>query len=370
MYLVTYLLTVGLTFGAASSAAGNGRAPDSPVLASVAAVARADAGAPQARVPPATASSSAPEERPVDRGRSVVSFRWENDVVGGTDDNYTDGISLSLSREGRGPLGGFWKWFGPVNGRLVASYELGQMMYTPKDLRRVVPDPADRPYAGVLFAALSTEYVHGNRLDALKLVAGVVGPASLAAQAQKAFHGIIRSPQPQGWAYQLKNEPIVNMVYEHRRRYTLLRSERGWGADTIPVVGAMLGTFLIQAEAGAQFRFGYNLPRDFGTTLMRGMGNLPFPRTGEDAATSHQFGVYVFAGGGGNLVARNLTLDGNTFRAGPRVPKEPAFAAAEAGASVWSRWVELTVTYVYWGREFKAQTRASRFGAAILSFHF
>ena len=215
-----------------------------------------DAGAQQAVVQPtaaplrqATVPPPAPEDRAAGPHHTVVAFRWENDVVGGTDDNYTDGVSLTLSREGRGPLGGFWKWFGPANGRLVSSYELGQMMFTPRDLRRAVPDPADRPYAGVLFAGLSTEYVHDNRLDALKLVAGIVGPASLAAQAQKVFHSIIRSPEPEGWAYQLKNEPIVNMVYEQRRRYTLLKSATGWGADTIPVVGGMLGTFLIQATA-------------------------------------------------------------------------------------------------------------------------
>jgi lipid A 3-O-deacylase len=377
MNLATYLLTVGLTFGAASPAAKSGRAPDLPAVTSVSAVAPADAEAPQAvappraaSLPPVTASTPAPEERPADRRRSVVSFRWENDVVGGTDDNYTDGVSLSLSREGRGPLGGIWHWFGPVNGRLVASYELGQIMMTPRDIRRPVPDPTDRPYAGLLYVAFSTEYVHGNQLDGLKFISGVVGPASLAEQTQKAFHKISGSPDPQGWAYQLKNEPILNLVYEHRRRYSILESRSGWGAEAIPVVGAMLGNVLIQAEADAQFRFGYNLPRDFGTTLMRGMGNLPFPRTGKDAAAAHQFGAYVFAGGGGNLVARNLTLDGNTFRAGPRVPKEPAFGAAEAGASVWSRWLEVTFTYVYWGREFRNQGKPSRFGAAIISVHF
>jgi hypothetical protein len=365
MYLASYLLSIGLTLGAASPVAETGHAPASLSSDAVPAVILPDTGAPQAPVPP-----PAPEEAPANRGRSVVSFRWENDVIGGTDDNYTDGISLTLSRDGRGPLGGLWGWFGPVDGRLVSSYELGQLMFTPRDPRLAVPDPTDRPYAGVLFAALSTEYIHGNRLDGLKVIAGVVGPASLAAQAQKLFHSIIRSPQPQGWAYQLKNEPILNIVYEHRRRYTLLESKAGWGADAIPVVGAMLGTFLTQAEADAQFRLGYNLPADFGTTLMRGMGNLPFPRSGEDATSARQFGAYVFAGGGGNLVARNLTLDGNTFRSGPRVAKEPAFGAAEVGATVWSRWFEVTFTYVYWGREFQNQRKASRFGAAIVAFHF
>ena len=360
MLLASYLLTIGLTLGAAMPAPGIDRASAPPSSEALPVVLPPGIGA----QPPAS------KEPPADRHRSVVSFRWENDVVAGTDDNYTNGISLTFSRDGRGPLGGIWGWFGPVDGRFVSSYELGQMMYTPRDIRRPVPDPTDRPYAGLLYVALSTEYVHGNRFDGLKFITGVVGPASLGEQAQKVFHSLTGNPEPQGWAYQLKNEPILNMVYEHRRRYTLAEWKSGWGAEAIPVVGGMLGNVLIQAEADAQFRIGYNLPDDFGTTLMRGMGNLPFPRSRADATSAHAFGAYLFAGGGGNLVARNLTLDGNTFRDGPRVPKKPAFGAAEVGVSIWSGYFELTLTYVYWGREYESQTQASRFGAATIAMHF
>jgi lipid A 3-O-deacylase len=325
---------------------------------------------PPLALPPGPAAAVRDDDAPDVRPRSpatTVSMRWENDVVAGTDSDYSNGTSISLSHEGRGLLGGMWDWFGLHGGRRVSSYEIGQLIVTPKDISATVPDPTDRPYAGLLYVALSTQYARENRFHGLKFITGVVGPASGAAETQSWFHRLIGKPQAQGWGHQLQNEPILNVVYEHRRRYSIAKSESGWGTDAIPVVGGMLGNVLIQAQAGAQVRVGFTLPDDYGTTLMRGLGNLPFPRV---RAGRRAFGVYAFAGGGGNAVARNLALDGNTFRDGPRVDTIPFFAAAEAGVSLWTRWFEATLTYVAWGREYESQPKASQFGAATVAFRF
>lgn len=302
--------------------------------------------------------------------RNAVSLRWENDALAGTDENYSNGISLAFSREGPGLLGGFWKWFGAEDGRWIASYQLGQIMVTPADINRPIPDPADRPYAGMLYGALSTQFMDENRFHGLKLITGVVGPASLAEETLKAVHKLIGDDEPQGWDYQLKNEPILNLVYEHRRRYTLFESETGWGAEAIPMVGAMLGNVLIQAQADAQFRLGCHLPDDFGTTLMRGLGNLPFPQSRAGTPAPQKFGAYLFAGGGANLVAHNLTLDGNSFRDGPSVHEKPFFPAGEFGVSLWTRRFEATFSYAIWGKEFDGQDRISKFGAVAVTYHF
>ena len=318
-----------------------------------------------ARAPSATGTLAEPLAP-----RLALSFRWENDALAGTDENYSNGISLALSHEGFGLLGGFWKWFGAAKGRWVSSYELGQIIVTPSDIDRQVPDPEDRPYAGLLYGAISTQFMRANQFHGLKLITGVVGPASLAEETQKAVHRLLEDQEPQGWDYQLKNEPIFNLVYEHRRRYALFKLETGWGADAIPMVGAMLGNVLIQTQVDAQVRFGYRLPDDFGTTLMRGLGNLPFPQSRRVADSSPPFGVYLFAGGGANLVAHNLTLDGNSFRDGPSVEKNPFFPAAEFGVSFWTRRFETAFSYVIWGKEFVDQQRISEFGAVTLTYHF
>jgi hypothetical protein len=302
--------------------------------------------------------------------RRAISLRWENDTFAGRDEDYSNGISLALAHEGRGLLGGIWPWFGARDGRWVSGYELGQIIVTPTDINRSIPDPNDRPYAGLLYGALSTQFSHDNQLHGLKLIVGVVGPASLAEETQTWAHRQIGSGEPQGWDYQLKNEPIFNLVYEHRRRYDLLRTEDGWGAQFIPTAGGMLGNVLIQAQAGGQLRFGYHLLDDFGTTLMRGLGNLPCPQAHRGGDSARSFGAYLFAGGGANLVARNLTLDGSTFRDSPSVDKEPFFAAGEFGVSVWLRPIQATFSYVLWGKEFEGQKHTSQFAAVTATVYF
>ena len=178
--------------------------------------------------PQDTDTRDAPRQSADGAARTVVSLRWENDVIAGTDDNYSNGTALTLARDGSGALGWLWKNVRLPGGRLVSNYEFGQLIVTPKDIRRTVPDPNDRPYAGLLYVAVSTQRVDGDRFDGVKVITGVVGPAALAESTQKAFHRMIDSPVPQGWDFQLQNEPILNVVYEHRRRYALAGSRDGW----------------------------------------------------------------------------------------------------------------------------------------------
>lgn len=302
--------------------------------------------------------------------RHAVSLRWENDALADTDENYSNGISLAYTHSGKGLLGGLWSWFGAEGHTLYSSYDVGQIMVTPMDTSRPVPDPEDRPYVGMLSFGLSTQMRQGNLFHGLKFVTGVVGPASQADEVQAWFHELIGNNKAQGWAYQLDNEPIFNLVYEHRRRYALMPADSEWGAEVLPVLGAMLGNVLIQAQAGAQLRFGYHLPDDFGTTLMRGLSTLPNGLSAGSGENPPRWGFYLFASGSGVAVARNLTLDGSTFEDSPSVDKKPFFLTGEIGLSIWTRWFEVTGSYVCWGKEFEGQERATRFGALYITVPF
>ena len=81
-----------------------------------------------------------------------------------------------------------------------------------------------------------------------------------------------------GWDYQLKNEPVFDLAYEHRHRLMLAGRREGWSADALPLGGLWLGNLMTQAQAGGFVRAGYHVPGDFGPVLIRGMGNLPPPR--------------------------------------------------------------------------------------------
>ncbi len=317
----------------------------------------------------ATGPSEAADVSALQSPRPVraLSFRWENDAVGGTDENYSNGISLAYTHSGRGLLGWVWKCLGVEDATLFSGYDVGQITVTPVDTDRPVPDPEDRPYVGMLYASVSTQMRRGNQFHGLKFVTGVVGPASQADEVQAWFHERIGSGKARGWAYQLHNEPIFNLVYEHRRKYPLLAADSVWSADIIPVGSAMLGNVLIQAQAGAQVRFGYQVPDNFGTTLIRGLGTLPYARPRKNGESEPRWGAYVFASGSGVAVARNLTLDGNTFEDSPSVEKNPFFLTGEFGLSFWTRWGEVTASFVWWGEEFENQARPSRFGALAIT---
>lgn len=298
--------------------------------------------------------------------RSAFSIRFENDSFGGTDANYTNGISMALTSRGKGLLGGVWDLAGNTEGERFATYELTQLMFTPEDLKRSNPDPADRPYAGLLYLGFATHMQREDSLHSLKLMAGVAGPASYAEGLQRFGHRVLGTALAEGWAHQLKNEPVVNLLYEYRHRYRITPRDAAVTVELIPIGGAFLGNYLTQAEAEMQFRIGYH-PDDFGATVLRGIGYLPFP---QEERTHHVWGFYAFAGGAANVVARNLTLDGNTFAESRSVDKRLFLPAAEFGASLWTRWFQTTFSYVMWGKEFYGQPEREDYGSILFSCFF
>ena len=299
-----------------------------------------------------------------------LSVRYENDIFGGTDRFYTDGVSISLIHSGP-------EWLEKLADRLPWSparhslgFDFGQLMVTPADKSLVVPDPKDRPYAGILFVGVALHVNANNRYHGFKFVTGVVGPWSLAGETQREVHRWVGSEQALGWDSQLHNEPLLNLVYEHRRKYSLLGSSRGWSAEAIPTVTAMAGNLLTQAQIGGQLRVGWNLPNDVGVTLMRGMGHLPPPIPTPLTEAPVRLGVLAYGGLHGNLVLHNLTLDGNTWTDSPSVEKNLLVPAGELGFGVVTPRILAAFSYVIFGREFKDQVSNSKFGALTVTYRF
>ncbi len=300
--------------------------------------------------------------------RNAFSLRFENDclAISKQDENYTNGMSLALTQTGKGLLGGIWDLFG-AEGNRFSTYELTHLMFTPSELLLSNPDPTDRPYAGILYLGFTTHLQQENSLHSLKLITGLVGPDAYASDVQGFAHKVFNSNHAQGWSYQLKNEPIINLVYEYRYRFKLTPQDSAFGVEVIPMAGAFLGNYLVQAETDVQLRAGYHLPNDFGTTVLRGSGYLPFP---QDDANHYAWGFYVFAGAGANLVARNITLDGNTVAKSRSVGKSLFLPMGEFGGSLWTRWFQATFSYIIMGKEFPSQPKREDYGSVILSCFF
>lgn len=299
--------------------------------------------------------------------QSAFSLRWENDTFGGTDANYTNGMSAALTRPGTGLLGSVWNLVGATDGRTSTVYELTQFQFTPTNLWLTSPDPNDRPYAGLIYLGCTTHLQQEESLQSLKLLAGLVGPSSGAREAQDLAHKILGESASKGWSQQVDDEFIINLLYEYRHRYRLTPQAAAFGFDVIPMAGAFLGNYLIQAQSEVLIRFGYQLPDDFGTTSLRGIGYLPLPQT---ETPGHSWGSDLYVRGGANLVARNLTLDGNTFSHSRSVDKRPLVPAVEFGTALWMRQFMATISYQVWGREFANQPYREGYGSILLSVLF
>ncbi|MBU6297430.1 MAG: lipid A deacylase LpxR family protein [Alphaproteobacteria bacterium] len=146
---------------------------------------------------------------------------FENDIFFNTDRDYTNGVQFTYTTGPNQTLD--WAvdtarrlpFFAPA-GKVRTGYALGQNIYTPKDTDLADPPLTERPYAGFLYGAigLMEQNPDKTRLDQLQLQFGVIGPASLAEDAQKWVHSIIHNAKPRGWPTQLRDEPGLALIYE------------------------------------------------------------------------------------------------------------------------------------------------------------
>ena len=307
--------------------------------------------------------------RPKD-DQGIFNVVWENDMFGGTDQNYTNGIRFSwLSPETSVPQWVDWtsRNLLPVanNGHKRTSIAIGQSMFTPQNLTTTLPQPNDRPYAGWTYASVGVVSDTGKTLDNVLLTVGMVGPSSHAEQVQKFVHSIVDSPNPMGWDNQIHDEPGIIFTYERKWRNLYQVSPFGLGIDATPHVGVNLGNISTEALTGITFRFGRDLPADYGPPRIR-----PSVPGSDFFLATKDFGWYFFAGAEGHAVARNIFLDGNTFRESAHVEKEPFVGGLQAGAAVTYGDTRISYTQVYTTREFDTQHKPEQFGVITLSHRF
>lgn len=302
--------------------------------------------------------------------KGVVSLTLENDSFAGADDGYTNGIrGAYLSPETEIP-----GWISraadkiplfPKVGHKRYSFAVGQAMYAPDDLSRRDLIRDDRPYAGFLYGTVGLLADTGYRLDNLQLTLGVVGPASLAEQAQETVHRTIGGVDPKGWDNQLENEPGFILTYERKWRSIYEINPFGLAVDVTPHLGASVGNIQTYASTGATFRVGYDLPADYGPPLIR--PSLP----GSDFfVPTQRLGWYLFAGVEGQAVARNIFLDGNTFKDSHSVDKKEFVGGLQTGVAFIYKNMRVAYTHVLRTKEFEGQKNADEFGALTFSYRF
>ena len=306
--------------------------------------------------------------RATDRG--MVSAVIENDLFGGTDRNYTNGLRLEWVRR----ADSFNPWlqraartqpFVDLDGiALRDGFAVSHTLYTPRDITIAAAQPDDHPYASHLSLQWFATAAQETAENTVVIDLGVIGPIAGGSFVQERWHQLIDGQEPRGWDSQLHNELVFAISGQRVRRY----AGPAFGpleTDLLTHAGLTLGTLRTSVSAGATVRVGFDLAQSFAPPRLR-------PSIGSSSLYQAGGGVagYLFAGVGGYGVARDVFLDGNTFRDSASVSKNPAVGDLQAGVELHAGRYRAAFTYVVRTAQFEGQDGVQKFGAISLSRAF
>jgi len=301
---------------------------------------------------------------------TVVTVVVENDLFGGTDRQYSNGLRLEWVspeddvHDGLRQAARLQPFVNLKGAELRQGFALAHTLYTASDISLDTPPANDHPYAAHIslnaFASARTE-----RDEHMILVdVGLIGPSAQGEFVQSRWHQLIDGIEPRGWDSQLHDEVVFAVSGQRTRQIKAWRLGR-YEADFLGHAGLTLGTLRTDLSAGATVRFGLGLQDSFTPPRLR-----PALSPSSIYAPDSPLGGYVFVGVGGYGVARDVFLDGNTFRDSASVDKKWLVGDLQAGLALHLRAYRLAFTYVERSEQFKGQDGPQRFGAVSLSRAF
>jgi lipid A 3-O-deacylase len=325
----------------------------------------------------AAALQTAPSEIFAQPNSTATTVHWENDVMGGTDDHYTNGLKVTRERQA---LEIPKRLERVVDALLDCSTEdppcsfqrgwtLGQNIYTPRDID--VPDaiPGDRPYAGWLYGGAHAAMRNRREMHRIGVDIGVLGPAAGAEVVQTEWHRLLRLDLPQGWDHQMDNELGIVLTHDYKRKLAVRGFEArspvcpGFCWDLIGRTGVSAGTIFNLAEVGVRLRVGKRIEDDFGLEPIGPVVlDQPF---GKQRASG--IGWYFFGGSTARINFRNSLIEGSLFHDGPALEANRYVSDLEVGAAF--RWRRFRFMYrqIVRSPEIDGESNPHRYGSLAFS---
>lgn len=306
----------------------------------------------------------------------AFTYSMENDADVDIDGGYTHGarISVLFSRENTKESYLKIPYTQNQNKNNFISFAFANQMYNPydQDIAELIKD--DRPYAGWSYIEMGLHQTTLEDLNSLTLQLGVVGPNSKMQELQNFFHeNIIDADESAGWEHQLANEFTVQLNYMHKW-YLELDDIFGIESVLVPYTGANLGNVSIKASGGALYRIGLNITKDFGINSMRegSYSSLPtYPKA--IANDSSTWSMYFNLIMGANLIARDIFLDGNTFKDSHSIDKNYTTAYFTAGITLRYRKFAIDYIHNYYTKEYSQRGRYKDYkgyGSLLFTYSF
>ncbi len=332
-----------------------------------------------------TAFAMASEKTDGDEPTSTLVLYFENDLFYKNDGYYTNAVKFRLISPPLAKLAESGVLPGIFDGLLenierlqhsnTIQYNIsggaGQSIYTSGDTKISELQKDDRPYAGFLYGFLALHAKQAHMMDTFELTAGIVGPSALGKPAQNEVHRLRGIRTAKGWGNQLHDEPVGMLTWGRNYRLNPQSAWSGWNWDILPYHTLTAGNVLTQATIGSEVRLGWNLPPSFGSSQIRPGSSVRAPNPdGEQGRTRKAWGFYFFAGAEGRGVARNIFLDGNTWKNSHSVSKEPFVGELNFGAAVTINTVQIAYQHVYLTEEFKKQSGGQNYGSITITVPF
>lgn len=299
----------------------------SPLLASVA-------------LAPLFSHAALPQDRDTplpDFSGGYLTFYFDNDLFGGSDQDYTNGGRLTWVSPNKDAkdLNSFQRLLGKFSGdsdsfalfqkvtgfrdprdvQYNYGFSLTQLMFTPEDPEPYTQPEGQRRYAGWAGLGFSLHAKDDRVLNTVELIFGTTGPHSYAENTQDFIHDLRDIKKFNGWEEsQIPNEFTADLSFVQKRRLDFIKYNFGsFRMDAIGEWGARLGTFRTNAQIGGMYRFGWNLPPDFSDPRLSDTAYAHRYFDTDDPYVS-PYSVYFLCGATGRAVAYDATLDGPMFR--------------------------------------------------------
>jgi lipid A 3-O-deacylase len=322
----------------------------------------------------------------------TLSLYHDNDILNGTDRDYTSGLRVAWTSEKRNDLEKVPSIFRGLNylsgasGSLDAfsqlwgfdkpnevSYQYGtavtQLMYTPTTFTVPIP-PNERPYAGWLGLGFSLHTTDEIAMNSVELNLGVVGPSSFAEETQDTVHSLINSEIFEGWNSQIPDELTVNLNLKQTRGYTFFQagdiSYFPFSMNGASEASVSLGNFRTDASLGFYTQIGHNVTSEFSNPRLSTTANS----TGWSDSQDSHFSAYLIFGAKVSAVLHDISLDGPVFRDfETNESSKPFVADLYYGLGLRYRDWEFSYVNTLRSKEYKSQQDSQAFSSIVVRIH-
>ena len=143
--------------------------------------------------------------------------------------------------------------------KIVHGFKIGQQIYNPRDVKSVLPEDHNRPYAGYLFAEYNrTKMYSSNRIIGMSFKLGVVGPDSKAVDFQNWMHDAFGFGEIMGWEQQIQN--LLAIQFELRYSKPILKGVTSDKIDFHLLAATEIGTAFSSLNIGTLSRISLSKP--------------------------------------------------------------------------------------------------------------